>query len=169
MREQRARQIKAAGDAAPVAWKQAASEEIDALISKGAPFTTDDVWKALDARGIEAPLERRGMGQLIVMAQRAGRIVSVGLTTSQRRGGITTAWCARPSAHGEPCTTPPVAAPSVKLVAGRVADDLRHLADRIEENYGAGIYSTAMRDIALRLESVLGASSEKAAARDGGA
>lgn len=64
---------------APADWKNAAEAVLARLAASGEPFTTDDVWAALDQ-----PPEPRALGALIRAAAHAGRIRRVGWRASSR-------------------------------------------------------------------------------------
>lgn len=73
---QRARDeaIRRVDEAADVAWKQQAHAAIVWLAVHRATFTTDDVWRRLDALEILGPREPRALGALMRTAKRRGLI-----------------------------------------------------------------------------------------------
>jgi hypothetical protein len=64
---------------APTDWKNAAAAVLARLAATGEPFSTDDIWAAL-----EQPPEPRAIGALIRAAAQAGKIRRVGWRTSSR-------------------------------------------------------------------------------------
>ncbi|MFZ4431659.1 MAG: hypothetical protein ACOYOQ_00530 [Microthrixaceae bacterium] len=73
-------------------WKAVARTVVAALAAAGEPFTTDEVWGALDAQGVETH-ERRALGAIITAAARDGKIERVGFRVSTR-----------PECHARPIT-----------------------------------------------------------------
>lgn len=71
--------------AASPGWLNAAGDALDIRATTGLPFTTDDVWGDLEARGVPAPREPRALGPIVKRALRAGTIVPAGYTQSRRR------------------------------------------------------------------------------------
>lgn len=68
-------------------WLREARDALTQLIRAGRPFTTDDVWAVLDARGVPAPREPRAMGAVTRAAAREERMVKTREYVNSTRPG----------------------------------------------------------------------------------
>lgn len=66
-------------------WVKAAESVLAAKAASGVPFTSDDLWYELAARGVESPREPRALGPIVQRALRAETIRQEGYATSRRR------------------------------------------------------------------------------------
>ena len=64
--------------AASDAWREAAWKALRRVSKRKAEFTTDDVWRVLDAWGTDAPREPRAMGPVMMLATRVNICVATG-------------------------------------------------------------------------------------------
>lgn len=68
-------------------WLASATDALNVLVRAGRPFTTDDVWEALDARQVPPPREPRAMGAVTRAASRQQRIVNTQQYVKSNRPG----------------------------------------------------------------------------------
>lgn len=74
-------------EAASLEWQREAIEAIKTIArgSRGALFTTDDIWGVLSARGVNPPKEPRAMGAATRWASKHGLIKSTGRYVKSKR------------------------------------------------------------------------------------
>lgn len=76
--------IEASYEASDEKWRSAAEDRIDTLARRGNPFTSEDVIRYLDYRGLETP-NMCALGSMFRRRQNAGIIKPVGWLTATRK------------------------------------------------------------------------------------
>ena len=70
-------------------WAMMAEESVASLARSGKPFSSDDVWEALNSLRVEAPREPRAMGPVMRRMIVDNVITATGFAISRRRHGGT--------------------------------------------------------------------------------